>query len=186
MFSAYPTIQFPPMRRVTKTLHPSAAAPAPLSNFRSLCGPTSQRFAHPRTERSLNLSRRSFLSKPPTKDRARKEPRKNRDPSCTCGFQRWTAPRQSRCDWPKTFRRGRAAPAGGPTMTLEWMGRSAHWSWAELHRWVGLGPGLDGQVEEVLVSQANHRCWWAGLRKQNKAERCDLTSCRWPLAVGCR
>lgn len=52
-------IQFPPMRWVTTTLHPSAAAPAPLSDFKTCCGPPVYKFDQPWTTWCDNESNQS-------------------------------------------------------------------------------------------------------------------------------
>lgn len=46
-FFTYSTMYFPPMRGVTKTLHPFAATPAYLSNFLIHFGPPAKIFAQP-------------------------------------------------------------------------------------------------------------------------------------------
>lgn len=62
MFSTYSIISFfPPMRLVTKTLHPSAPALPTLSNFRTYGDPTHQirlvkRFAHPCFSISISIT----------------------------------------------------------------------------------------------------------------------------------
>lgn len=47
VFYIFHNIYFPPKRLVNKTLHASCPSPAPMSNFRTQCGPPVRKFFHP-------------------------------------------------------------------------------------------------------------------------------------------